>query len=322
MQDICRVPSRPANIPEVSRGRRLPYLDVHATRDRAHGASGSIRPHRPSIERHDASVPTRVHLPPQLRHTCVSRKLRFGTWASPSTSYGCRARTGFPPAVWSPSLSGWLPTTPPQGGSNMGATIASAPKRHQRYLLITLAAAARKADLAPRHYRILPTGDMPRKATSAASDRRPVVTGRCASDRAPDEHRHGAHHRLVGAGPLRVGPAGVRRPRDAPAALDGHRPHRRRAARGTASSCRARGEVVDAQSARSRGGGAQTVLPTNTTTPRMSVSLPPSRVRSGQRPSSARKVRRPSAAGSSGGRPRRSRPPARAEPWRPRRRAR
>ena len=25
MQDICRVPSRPANIPEVSRGRRLPY---------------------------------------------------------------------------------------------------------------------------------------------------------------------------------------------------------------------------------------------------------------------------------------------------------
>ena len=56
------------------------------------------------------------------------------------------------------SLSGWLPTTPPQGGSNMGATIAPAPKRHQKYLLITLAAAALKADLAPRHYRIPPTG--------------------------------------------------------------------------------------------------------------------------------------------------------------------
>ena len=37
----------------------------------------SIRPRRPSIERHGASVPTRVHLPPQLRHTRVSRKLRF-----------------------------------------------------------------------------------------------------------------------------------------------------------------------------------------------------------------------------------------------------
>ena len=46
----------------------------------------------------------------------------------------------------------------------------------------------------------------------------------------PNEHRHGAHHRVVGAGPLHVGPAGVRRPRDAPAALDGHRPHQRRAA--------------------------------------------------------------------------------------------
>ena len=56
----------------------------------------------------------------------------FGTWASAPTSYGCRARTGFPPAVWSPSLSGWLPTTPPQGGSHMAATIAPAPKRHQR----------------------------------------------------------------------------------------------------------------------------------------------------------------------------------------------
>ena len=99
-------------------------------------------------------------------------QLRIGTWASPSTSYGCRARTGFPPAVWSPSLSGWLPTTPPQGGSNMAATIAPAPKRHQRNLVSTLAATARKADLAPRHYRIAPPRDMPRKATSAASGRR------------------------------------------------------------------------------------------------------------------------------------------------------
>ena len=98
--------------------------------------------------------------------------LRIGTSASASTSYGCRAHAGFPPAVWSPSLSGWLPTTPPQGGSHMAATIAPAPKRHQRNLLSTLAAAALKADLAHRHYRIAPPGDRPRKASSAASGRR------------------------------------------------------------------------------------------------------------------------------------------------------
>ena len=68
-----------------------------------------------------------------------------------------RACTGFPPAVWPPSLSGWLPTTPPQGGSHMAATIASAPKRHQKKFVSTLAATARKADLAARHYRSRPT---------------------------------------------------------------------------------------------------------------------------------------------------------------------
>ena len=132
MQDAFSVPSCPASFPNVSRGRRLPYADVHHARDRVHGASGSIRPRRPSIERHGASVPTRVHLPPASPPYSRIVRPRFGTWASPSTSYVWRARTGFPPAVWSPSLSGWLPTTPPQGGSNMGATIAPAPKRHQR----------------------------------------------------------------------------------------------------------------------------------------------------------------------------------------------
>ena len=42
-------------------------------RNRAPGASGSIRPRRPSTERRGASVPTRAHLPTQLRHTRVSR---------------------------------------------------------------------------------------------------------------------------------------------------------------------------------------------------------------------------------------------------------
>ena len=83
---------------------------------------------------------------------------------------------------------------------------------------------------AARHYRLPAPGDRPRKALSAASRRPSGSDGRCASARALDEHRHGAHHRLVGPDPLDVGPAGVRRPQDAPAALDGHPPHPRRAA--------------------------------------------------------------------------------------------
>ena len=111
----------------------------------------------------------------------------------------------------------------------MAATIAPAPKRHQRYLLITLAATALRADLAPRHYRIPAPGDMPRKTTSAASGRRTGSDGALRLT-PPDEHHHGAHHRLVGAGHVHAGSAGVRRPQDAPAALDGHQPHLRRAA--------------------------------------------------------------------------------------------
>ena len=220
MQDAFSVPSRPASFPNVSRGRRLP--GAMSTSPAIGRMAHPVDPPLPPVDR--AAWRIRAHAgaspaatPPYSRIA----QLRFGTWASASTSYGCRARTGLPPACWSPSLSGWLPTTPPQGGSNMAATIAPAPKRHQRNPLITLAAAALKADLAPRHYRIPPPDDMPPEALSAASGRRPVVTGRCASDR---------DHRLVGAGHLHVGPAGVRRPREAPVTLDGYQPHQRRAA--------------------------------------------------------------------------------------------
>ena len=176
------------------------------------------------IRAHAGASPAAV--PPYSRIA----QLRFGTWASPSTSYGCRARAGFPPACWSPSLSGWLPTTPPKGGTNMAATIAAAPRRHQNNLLSTLAATALRADLAPRHYRIPPPGDMPRKTTSAASGRRNGSDGPCASDRLPDEHPHAADHRLLGAGQRDVGDARVRRAQDPLTSLDGHQPHQRRAA--------------------------------------------------------------------------------------------
>ena len=118
-----------------------------------------------------------------------------------------RACTGFPPAVWSPSLSGWLPTTPPQGGSHMAATIAPAPKRHQRKFVITLAATALQADLAHRHYRIrhLATGRTRRFGSfgpPAGSDGALRL-----GPPALDEHRDGAHHRLASADHRDVGPA-------------------------------------------------------------------------------------------------------------------
>ena len=201
--------------------------DVHIARHRTHGASGSTRPRRPSVERHGASVPTRVHLPPQLRNTRVSRKLRFGTWASPSTSYGGAPAPDFHRLSGLTSLSGWLPITLPQGSSHMAATIAPAPKRHQRNLVSTLAAAAFKADLAPRHYRIAPPGDMPPKASSAASGRRSGSDGalrlRPRARRTPP--RRGPSSRWRGSPPCRAGrgspPAGrsgrSRRPSAAPA---------------------------------------------------------------------------------------------------------
>ena len=84
--------------------------------------------------------------------------------------------------------------------------------------------AGTKATHAARHYRIPALGDMPRKAPSAASGRRTGSDGALRLT-PPDEHHHGAHHRLAGAGHRDVGEARVRRPRDAPGALDGHQPH-------------------------------------------------------------------------------------------------
>ena len=227
MRDAFSVPSCPANVPEVSRGLRLPCLMAMspATGRMAHRVRSAPAARRRAAWRIRAHAGASPAATPQYSRIAQTALWHLGVaihelWR--------RTRAGFPPAVWSPSLSGWLPTTLPQDSSHMAATIAPAPKRHQRKIVSTLAATAQKADLAPRHYRIAPPGDRPRKASSAASGRRPVVTGRCApctSDRVPDGHRHGAHHRLVGAGRLHVGPVGVRRPRDAPAALDGHQPH-------------------------------------------------------------------------------------------------
>ena len=210
MQDAFSVPSRPANVPEVSRGRRLPYSMsttpaigrlAHPVQfaPTARRSSGMAHPcPRGCISRRNSAIlayRANCDLAPGRRHPRAMD-------AAPAPDF--HRLSGLT------SLSGWLPTTLPQGSSHMAATIAPAPKRHQNNLLITLAAAARKADLAPRHYRI------PHRATCRARRLRPlpaavaVVTGRCASDRPPTEHHHGAHHRLVGAGHLHVGLAEVR----------------------------------------------------------------------------------------------------------------
>ena len=68
----------------------------------------------------------------------------------------------------------------------------------------------------PSHYRIPACSHgTPHRECDVPRQGRPAVTGRCASDRPPDEHRHGADRRLVGASRLHVAPAGVRRPRPA-----------------------------------------------------------------------------------------------------------
>ena len=94
-----------------------------------------------------------------------------------------------------------------------------APRHHAGTNILlskALGATGRKADLAPRHYRIPAwSAGTPHRECDVPRRGRPAVTGRCTSDRPPAEHRHGAHHRLVGTGHLHVGPAGVRRPRPA-----------------------------------------------------------------------------------------------------------
>jgi len=73
------VPSCLADVPEVSRGRRLPCLDVHPARNRAPGAS----------------VPPRVHLPDATPPYSRITSLRIGTSASASTSYGAAPAPDF-----------------------------------------------------------------------------------------------------------------------------------------------------------------------------------------------------------------------------------
>ena len=100
------VPSCPASFLKVSRGRRpavfgCPMPPVRKRRilfDSPPPPSGRV-----------AHPCRRGASPHAIRDTRASESR--GTWASATISYGCPANAGFPPAVWSPSLSEWLPTT-------------------------------------------------------------------------------------------------------------------------------------------------------------------------------------------------------------------
>ena len=123
----------------------------------------------------------------------------------------------------------FVPATSP-----VATTVCGAPYHRVITLAPTIVLAKPLARLAARPiWRPVTTAFAPdRSSARPGSDGAPASF--CAPSRSPhrprDEHHHGADRRLVGAGYLHVRPAGVRRPQDAPAALDGHRPHQRRAA--------------------------------------------------------------------------------------------
>ena len=132
MQDAFSVPSCPANVPEVSRGRRLPYSmsTTPAIGRLAHPVRFAPTARRSSGMAHPC--PRGCISRPQVHHTRVSRD----RGSAPGRRHP-RAMAGAPAPDFHrlsglTSLSGWLPTTLPQGSSHMTATIAPAPRWHQR----------------------------------------------------------------------------------------------------------------------------------------------------------------------------------------------
>ena len=131
-------------------------FDAHAASlTKAHGASGRFAP---------AAYRPRGAIRPQCRSISVSpatpecrnipeaapgRRLPQAMVTAPAPD--SRRLSGFP--VWSE----WLPTHRPKAAQN-AVSLQPAPRRHQRRVFITPAAAALKADLAPRHYRNSATG--------------------------------------------------------------------------------------------------------------------------------------------------------------------
>ena len=169
------VPSCPVNVPKVSRGCRAAVFDAHAAGayGPAHGASVDSPP-PPEMRRRGQSVPAGASpgplqnaLPFRKRHLdFVSRKLRLPR--------PCRIPAGCP--VARSGRDGSRPTA--SGRPQTVGNIHLAPRRHQKRMFSSLAAAGRNADLAPRHYRkpaparavaVVVTGRMPHRFATGTS---------------------------------------------------------------------------------------------------------------------------------------------------------
>ena len=153
-QGLCFVPSCPVNVPKVSRGCRTAVFDAHAAGayGPAHGASVDSPP-PPEMRQRGQSVPAGAS--PRTVPECVTipvvapgRRQPQATTAAPVPD--SRRPSGCP--VW----PRWLPTHRPRAAPN-GVSVPLAPRRHQRRVFSSLAAAALHADLAPRHYRTFAT---------------------------------------------------------------------------------------------------------------------------------------------------------------------
>ena len=157
----------PASIKDSARSRRaprafrrsheaaaLPRPDVTYSRPMPAWRIRLDSPLPPEMRRHGASVPTSAS-PHAIRDTW--HRGSRGTSASPAASYGYRARAGLPPTVCRPVCRASPPDNVAAGPQIDGVRLHPAPRRHQKRMFSSLAAASRNADLAPRHYRIAAT---------------------------------------------------------------------------------------------------------------------------------------------------------------------
>ena len=160
------------------------------------GASVSIRP-CPPVDRAAWRIRADgVHLP--MRPAILAHRASRGTWTSAAASYGCRARAGLPPAVCRPVRRASPPDNVAAGPQIDGVRLHPAPRRHQKRMFSSLAAAGRNADIAPRHYRNSAHRSRhratasQRPATIPGSDRARVPKGRPAGHRpirpSPPQH--------------------------------------------------------------------------------------------------------------------------------------
>ena len=155
-QGLCLVPSCPASFLKVSRGRRLPCAGCPSEPACGRLAHPSIHP-CPPVDRAAWRIRADgVHLP--MRSAILEHRASRGTWTSAAASYGCRARAGLPPAVCRPVCRASPPDNVAAGPQTDGVRLHPAPRRHQKRMFSSLAAAGRNADLAPRHYRIAAIG--------------------------------------------------------------------------------------------------------------------------------------------------------------------